>query len=281
MPVISLPASPYNMAPGNIITRVNYIITKWEDPCAAPWWVYIETALPAALELIIGLVQFDLGDAIRDRFDNKGGRRGRKRFTNAQRFAATFRSKDGLKHFWRLDGLLQRALFWYLVVDLSTEFLYKWTTLIYGTEYCTGGQLGSLSRTGTWSAGNHSGDFGNPLPIGTLVENTAGWDTTSTITTVPPGKYAVSLNFNSTRNYQTAPFSIRPRVQIAQAIGPTRVLAPDYEHASTGPGTNCMIFGNVEITDSTATISTHYQGESGGIWSSDLDAIAFTIRRYE
>lgn len=136
---------------------MNYVIEMWNNPCDAPWAVYIETAGPAALQMLVALVCFDFLDAIRYIFRparlrsgrhmrrGKKGQRGRK----AQGIGQRLRSKlpplkalanrhvaQGAKNLWVIDGIGQRLLWWWLVVDVVTGTLYNWTTAMYKTEFC-------------------------------------------------------------------------------------------------------------------------------------------------
>lgn len=143
--------------PPGIIDRVNYVVETWNNPCSAPWYVYIETAQPAALEALVALACFDVDDVVRYIFRPAGlragghlrsGRKG-KRGSRKPRLGERIRNKvgplsaikhrkvpDGVKTLWRIDGIGQRLLWWWLVIDVGTGFVYNWTSLLYKTEFC-------------------------------------------------------------------------------------------------------------------------------------------------
>lgn len=155
--------------PPGILSRVNYVTKKWEDPCNAPWQVYIETAAPAALELFISLASFGLDDVVREAFRpgsqrtaGHGLRRNRSTGRGRTRSGGLGRSLGGLLNpgellgdsigrslgfkprqvsngvafLWKIDGVLQRGLFWWMVADLASEFAFNWTSQLYKTEFC-------------------------------------------------------------------------------------------------------------------------------------------------
>ncbi len=143
--------------PPGIIDRVNYVVESWNNPCDTPWAVYVETALPAALDALIAVVCFDIFDVARFIFrpaNLRGGKHGsRKRKGQHGRkpkgIAAKLASKlppfsrlrnrkvsQGVANLWIIDGIGQRLLWWWLVADVVSGFAYNWTSMIYKTERC-------------------------------------------------------------------------------------------------------------------------------------------------
>lgn len=140
------------------LKNVQSVVKFFEDPCQAPWTVYFELALPAAGKVVIELLSFGLGDVIRGYFRprglyrrTRGGRLQRKlgKYLGIPEFgemigshlpyAETVKQRvvsKGVRYMWLVDGVLQRLLFWWMIVDLLTDFLYEWTSSIAKTEYC-------------------------------------------------------------------------------------------------------------------------------------------------
>lgn len=144
------------------IDRVNSVIKFFEDPCQAPWSVYFELALPPLGHAAITLLTFGLDDVFRGYFRPKGvyalkrtwRRRPRTRLGRALRRgvpelgelvgrnlpgaerAAARGVTAGARGLWLFDGVLQRYLFWWMIIDVLIDTLYEWTTLIAKTEYC-------------------------------------------------------------------------------------------------------------------------------------------------
>ena len=140
-----------------IIDRVNFVTEMWNNPCDVPWVLYVETAIPAALDAFIAVICFDIGDVLRFVFrpanlrsgrHSRGGRKGRHgrkpkgiraRLTNKlPAFKALTQRKvvQGVKNLWIIDGIGQRLMWWWLVVDIATFTAYNWTSAIYKTERC-------------------------------------------------------------------------------------------------------------------------------------------------
>ena len=155
--------------PPGIIDRVNYVIDFAQNPCDAPWAVYVETALPAALDLFIALATFGLDDIVRGYFRPKGlrsyrhGRRGRRagrvfrgipepgeliarRLPGFER-ARGRRVSNGVKTLWLIDGVLQRGLWYWLLIDEFSEFFYNWTSMLNKTEFCQKANQGRALAT--------------------------------------------------------------------------------------------------------------------------------------
>lgn len=149
--------------------KVNGIVRFIEDPCEAPWIVYLELAREPALKALLTWVTFGLNDVMRGYFRPKGvrGRRhGRGKGKGGARagpIARTLRRvpgigddvgdfigkrlpganelkqrhvSQGVKNMWFIDGVLQRGLWWWLVIGMTTDFLYEWTSLLQQSEFC-------------------------------------------------------------------------------------------------------------------------------------------------
>ena len=143
--------------PPGIFDRVNYVVEAWNNPCDVPWAVYLETAGPAALDALIAVVCFDIGDVLRFIFRptnmrsgrhgsrRRKGQHGRKAKGIRGRLAAKLppfarlqqrKMTQGVRNLWVIDGIGQRLLWWWLVADIASGFAYNWTSMIYKTERC-------------------------------------------------------------------------------------------------------------------------------------------------
>lgn len=136
--------------PRGIFERVNFIVTMWNNPCDVPWVLYVETLWPAALEAFITLVDFSIADLARNIFRPaglagvRGGRHGRgKQMKFTRRIQRKFgplralqdrRIGSALKVLWIIDTRLQQVLWYFLLADVASEFLYRWTSGIYCTD---------------------------------------------------------------------------------------------------------------------------------------------------
>lgn len=162
-------------------------VTKFiNNACDAPWTTYAETMFPAAGKAIITLLSFGLDDVARGYLRPHGvykqkclgrGKRGRnavgipelgeeigKRLPGVDAVKAREYSAAE-KKLWLLDGVSQRVLFWFMVVDVVTDFAYDWVTGIYKKEFCEDHNTSQFVTTGfKWRHG-YPPDFGEQLAV--------------------------------------------------------------------------------------------------------------------
>ena len=179
-----MPKPPVN--PG-YFDQVNYVIDSWACPCEAPWYIYIETLKPALLEAFIMFISFGWGDVARGFARPRGlhpRRTGKRKGKWARRIpkfpelgnmlGANLPGAQAVKGIqynslgktlWRIDGLVQQGLFYWLVADILIDFAFNWTSLLYETTWCKNAQKGRFSHSMTSpspSSGNrwHKEGFG-------------------------------------------------------------------------------------------------------------------------
>ena len=164
----------------SLIRRVPRIIELWENNCDPTWTVLIRTAGPALTSAALMLVDIDMRGFMRGWILPKqkrgGGRilRGARARTvltrtgRAVRSVAAFWGEGGqvsgralhanrvaagkqigkAGHFlWELDQVTQRLLWFWLLVDVTTQFAYAWTSGIYTSEECSQ----SWDAAGKWT----------------------------------------------------------------------------------------------------------------------------------
>jgi len=153
--------------------KTNYVIDAWTQPCDAPWFIYIETMKPAALKAFITLLTFGWDDVARGFFRPRGlyqrrtgkrkgkWRRAIPRFPEiGEEIGKRLPGADEVKgkkwgclvnSMWRIDSKLQQGLFWWLVADVTNDFAFEWTSLLYETVWCQASDLGRFAwhNTGT------------------------------------------------------------------------------------------------------------------------------------
>jgi hypothetical protein len=147
--------------------KVNFIIDSWSTDCDAPWYIYIETMKPAAIEAFLVLLSFGWADVLRGALRPKGlGRRTSKRKGRWNRRIPRFPEigntigkalpfaeqlddfvtwKTPTKFLWRIDNLMQAGLFWWLVADVAEDFVFNWTSLLYESYWCQPDPPGKFS----------------------------------------------------------------------------------------------------------------------------------------
>jgi hypothetical protein len=169
--------------PYKLLTRVNSVVDLAEWQCKGNMIVYVRTLLPALGEFVLGLLAFDWDDVARGALRPAGissrrwlilgtakakskleipeigeeiGKRlpGVKIIKHSRAWRAT-------RFLWVLDGLMQRWLYYYLLIDLYSEFVYNWCTgVLRAPEEC-GAAL--VLRNGTY--GDHGKTGFHTLPI--------------------------------------------------------------------------------------------------------------------
>lgn len=167
--------------------KVNFVIDSWVTGCDAPWYIYIETMKPAALEAFIVLITFGWADVLRGAFRPKGlGRRSSKRKGRWARHRGRFpevgntlgkalpfaeqiedfiKWGSNTKMLWRIDNAMQAGLFFWLVADVAEDFAFNWTSLLYESYWCQPDPPGRFSYSspglspksaGIWWKGNYA-----------------------------------------------------------------------------------------------------------------------------
>lgn len=158
--------------PPGIIDRVNYVVDFVEDPCHAPWTVYVKTALPALGDLVIGFVDVSPKDVLRFYVKPRGSRSASRFGEEAAEadedsagfipdlnevigtrlpgsdFFAKSAVQDNLEGFWAISDVIERIAWYFLLIDLLTAFLYDWTSLINQSRACSADLGGSAYAVG-------------------------------------------------------------------------------------------------------------------------------------
>lgn len=147
--------------------KVNFIIDSWTTGCDAPWYIYIETMKPAALEAFIVILSFGWADVLRGFLRPKGlGRRTSKRKGRWNRRIPRFpevgntigkslpfaeqlddfvKWGNKTRFLWRIDNAMQAGLFFWLVADVAEDFVFNWTSLLYESYWCQPDPPGNFS----------------------------------------------------------------------------------------------------------------------------------------
>jgi len=72
------------------------------------------------------------------------------------------------KFLWRVDGLAQRGLWYWMIADIAEDFTVNWTTALYQSEECRGIEVGGVEREDSASLASADG-FGGFF-ISTVVD---------------------------------------------------------------------------------------------------------------
>ncbi len=167
--------------PPSWIDKVKFLWFYLINSCDTDLIVYLESSASPAKNLVIELLSFGMDDVIRGAFKPKGlrsGRHGRKRrpgkpprggipelgemIGSNLPGSEEYRSKkftDGVKTLWKIDGAGQRALYYIMVVNLATDFLYEWVTGIIKHETSNCDNIGRCLYEGP-AGGTAGNDWG-------------------------------------------------------------------------------------------------------------------------
>lgn len=140
------------------IDKVNTIVDFVEEPCHAPWYVYVELAIPALGEAVFDYFSFGWEDYVRGRIrpsnlrsiqhgkGSRGSRRKGKRGGGIPEIGEFIgESLSGPKspyanqknkYIFLLDAGLQRIGYYWMLADVGLNFLYNWTTALQQAEEC-------------------------------------------------------------------------------------------------------------------------------------------------
>lgn len=190
----------------------NGIVYLLENPCNDPWVVYAQSAFPAVGQAALTILSFGMDDVMRGYFrPTKGlralrhGRRGAKgrRIRGIPEIGETIGEKlpgreffaqrtlsQGIHHLWIIDGVIQRGLWYWMLLDIINDFFYDWATALFEShegEDCAGA---SVLATGVIEASHAL--FGWNAPFVPTVKYSNGglsWDTI--FIDLPPGHFRV------------------------------------------------------------------------------------------
>ena len=175
----------------------NFIKRIYWHNCARPWYVYVETFVPAFIKAVITISILDFNDVVRMHGERlaagrgRGPRRRKRHFTKVpvhMKETPTQRVfRRGLKTLLIITAPLEAIGFAWLLYSAADQFWMDWSMLLEQSDFCDQpifsgpcsrergeGQIGILS----------SGDI-VPLPI--LTQNRAGWITNAFHVELPEG----------------------------------------------------------------------------------------------
>jgi len=210
---------------GNIYGTANAIIDFAEYGCFPNWTVWVDTVFDPLGNLILALFDFGMGDILRGYFRPsnlrgvgkltraptrgkriKAGKTGRlnkrpgipevgnsigKKLPGSKFFAA--RKVTGLeRRFWIIDMGVQRALWYWLVADLTEDFITEWTTAIMQSDACKKPDLGTVSAYIEDRSPTFQEQWSGLTHWTTEVDTTPGlWNGTAGVCAVPDNRIAI------------------------------------------------------------------------------------------
>lgn len=165
--------------------------------CARPFYIYVETFLPAFIQFfaLVSIPLFD--DLVRERADRiaragarasgRGFRHRKKPRWQVQDLKTERFNQKGLRFILTITEPLEKAGFAFLLINGADQFYYNWTSLLLTSTFCDQPILsGPLSRSRMGgSISILPGGAG--IPMTTLDQNRAGWVNNSFGMTPPAG----------------------------------------------------------------------------------------------
>ncbi|MDT7949426.1 MAG: hypothetical protein RQ897_13895 [Thermoflexus sp.] len=142
----------WERAPERYYRRLNTIVDMFEWYCQDHALVYIQTMLPALGGAVLALLSFDWDDVARGFLRPSGpyarkslvfdprkakweweipelGEEIGKRIPGAKLIKPS-KIWGKTRFLWVIDGLIQRVLYYFLIIDIVTEFLYNWSSAV-------------------------------------------------------------------------------------------------------------------------------------------------------
>ena len=210
---------------GELYGTGNAIVDFAEYGCFPHWTVWVDTLFPALGNMVLQLLDFGVGDILRGYFRPSNLRgvggltrapvRGRpikqprragriprpavpeignsigKKLPGAQFFAN--RKVTGLeRYFWNVDFAAQRVLWYWLLADITEDFVVNWTTAIMESEACAEENLGSVVATIDEIGPITTELWGSMFGFTTETDTTNGlWNGFVGLLTIPAGYKAV------------------------------------------------------------------------------------------
>jgi len=192
----------------------NFMKYIMHHPCADPWALLFETALPAFINFWATIAFLDLNDLAVDKLRSYtngptyGTKRGRRKFAfdlaREQRakgskmlFSSNFTATKYVQGFTK--GLLlvaeplERIGFFFLLYYGADRFFYNWQTMLEARDYCSAHPTtGPLVRNKIGGTALFS-ISGSALALPIDTQNRGGWGSTSFQATLPTGYFTINF----------------------------------------------------------------------------------------
>jgi len=184
-------------AKGHPMNWVKYILTH---RCADPYFVLLETFLPAFVAMMYNLTLPDWKDILRDfaeKYERGGFGRSGSGVIKSHISRGKTVAKRGPEPYGRFNGLRltlfltqpQETIGWWISVYSESGLFWKrWQTLLEQQRYCTDDRPGPFQRTDPAAAYAFNPTEGAVL-LDFLEQNRDGWANNNVFVSLPPGEY--------------------------------------------------------------------------------------------
>lgn len=267
--------------PPSIPEKVNYIVNYWENPCHARWWLIIETAKAPAWQALVAVSTFGMYDIIRGYLRPKVGRfkrtprtkKGKSWWTKSRgripqipevgatvgghlpgaQLAAGRNVSGGVLTLWALDEIVQRFLWYWLLIDVATDFFYTWASNLNESRFCSSqGKAGFAATGGPYViTGIQGWNNGSAVEVD-YEENGAHWDGFAGGT--GNGSHVVALGITARNIHPTLTNQLQCRIRWGPGLG--NIVTSEIVAVEPGASGSVTILTRVpEFQDVTFQIS--------------------------
>lgn len=286
--------------PPGFVDKFNFVIDFFQNPCDAPFMLYVETAHKAAGKAVLSLLSFGMDDIARGFFRPKGlrsGRHGRKRNQPGRRRRGNKRIgsfpelgeeigkripgaakagepvEDVQKFLWRIDGGLQRGMYYWMIADVTNDFFYNWASAIQDASPQRCGQEPRFLRTAPeW------GGVG-VLPMWSINANILEWyeDIQGGINgaTLGPGTWFVTVSSKgksgSNLNSHTGEFFLQANLSNLDPQSRGSGLKTVGRDADVGFVCSGTFRGPVFVAWYLHIVQGEFYGENASVWVQKID----------
>ena len=231
----------------------NFLFNEISHPCARPWYLYVQTFIPAFLKLFITLILLQLDDVIRDYAIVRAGDApsgARRRGSHFRKLRGTNQATPGQKIFrqglitvLKVTAPLEALGFVWLMYTAGDRFFYDWQGLLNMSDFCSRPAFtGPLSRT-VVPIQISSTPTGQGFGYQTLVQNRASWFTTALGALVPEGNIDIMATVEVQRNFSDLDgVSLGIVVQIG---GKTKIFKSDSRTVPVSHSIDLIVRGEV------------------------------------
>lgn len=220
----------------------NFLQYIWQNDCARPWFVYVETFAPAFIKLAVTLSLWQWDDVVRSVAGSVAGgaasTKGGKTHVRKKTIAVTDPEnrerayRRGLRTLLVITKPIEIVGFTYLIYGAGDQFFADWQSLLEESVYCTRQAImGPYGRSGADFALLANPD-GQGFGLDTLEYNAPNFGDTTAAVTLPAGVFNVAIGMKVSRQGGTAA-NVAPGFRLFGGgdskilIGETATVTPD------------------------------------------------------
>lgn len=169
--------------------KVNYATKMWVGKCDVPFWVYVETAFPTLLRMLLRFGALGQSELLKAKFGKTPQRWSRRLFKNMQAHNPKYNFK-GKKFLWKFIGRFSLVGQIFLILDILMDGYFRWTSLIHNAAGCTPTPgLGTLQRSNPFETVKIANTGWGAVFCPVIEQNSDNWLDSAADVNLPPGNY--------------------------------------------------------------------------------------------